>query len=257
MDRRGILARLDAERRSLQREGEVADVRASVTRLRAADDTHHTVAYAALDGASADRVITAEVAHHRGRGVPFEWKLYAHDRPRDLVDRLKRHGFTVGRREAVLVLDLASPPGWITAPDDGVHVRRGDSEDVIADHRHVAEAVFGKDFSFTTGQLLGALRANSVQHRCYVAYAPDGRPVSIGRLYTHPASVFGGLYGGGTLTTHRGRGYYRATVAARARDAIELGAPYLLVDALPTSRPILELLGFKHLTDTWPCTWKP
>jgi hypothetical protein len=30
----------------------------------------------------------------------------------------------------------------------------------------------------------------------------------------------------------------------------------LLVDALPTSRPILEKLGFVRLTDTWPCTLK-
>ena len=43
-------------------------------------------------------------------------------------------------------------------------------------------------------------------------------------------------------------------VAARARDAVRLGAEYLIVDALPTSRPILERLGFVHLTDTWPCT---
>jgi hypothetical protein len=107
-------------------------------------------------------------------------------------------------------------------------------------------------------QLYEALRSGSTQHRAYVAYdAPGGEPVSIGRLYTHPDSAFGGLYGGGTLAAFRGRGFYRATVAARARDARELGARYLLVDALPTSRPILESLGFQHLTDTWPCEWAP
>src|SRR5262249_23118465 len=45
--------------------------------------------------------------------------------------------------------------------------------------------------------------------------------------------------------------------ATRARDAIASGAKFLLVDALPASRPILERLGFEHLTDTWPCEWKP
>jgi hypothetical protein len=85
----------------------------------------------------------------------------------------------------------------------------------------------------------------------------DGRAVSVGRLETHPDSEFAGLYGGGTLATHRGRGFYRAMVAARARDAIQLGARYLSVDALPTSRPILERLGFVHVTDSWPCTWTP
>jgi hypothetical protein len=257
MDRRVILARLDAERRNLAHDGEVVDVRPLVTRLRAADNTHHTISYSALDARSDDAAIATEIAHHRKLGVPFEWKLYAHDRPRDIADRLRRHGFTIGRKEAVLVLDLESPPAWVTSVADGIVVRRGDDEEVIADHRQVAESVFGKDFAFTTGQLLDALREGSTQHRCYVAYASTGRPVSIGRLYTHPDSAFGGLYGGGTLDTHRGRGFYRATVAARARDAIALGAPYLVVDARPTSRPILESLGFQHLTDTWPCTWRP
>ena len=84
-----------------------------------------------------------------------------------------------------------------------------------------------------------------------------GRAVSVGRLETHPDGMFAGLYGGGTLASHRGRGFYRAMVAARARDAIELGARYLMVDALPTSRPILERLGFVRLTDSWPCIWRP
>jgi len=46
-------------------------------------------------------------------------------------------------------------------------------------------------------------------------------------------------------------------LAARARDAIALGAKFLLVDALPTSRPILERLGFEQLAQTWPCEWTP
>jgi hypothetical protein len=86
----------------------------------------------------------------------------------------------------------------------------------------------------------------------YIAFM-DGCPASVGRLETHPDSWFAGLYGGGTIERFRGRGLYRALVAARARMATELGARYLTVDALPTSRPILERLGFVRLTDTWPC----
>ncbi|MDB5295009.1 MAG: acetyltransferase, partial [Phycisphaerales bacterium] len=78
-----------------------------------------------------------------------------------------------------------------------------------------------------------------------------------GRLYTHPASAFAGLYGGGVRPAYRGRGFYRAVVAARARDAVAAGARYLQVDALPTSRPILERMGFAKVTETWPCEWRP
>ena len=63
----------------------------------------------------------------------------------------------------------------------------------------------------------------------------------------------GGLFGGFTLEAHRGRGLYRATVAERARDALRLGARHLRVDALPTSEPILQRLGFVKVADTWPC----
>jgi len=89
-----------------------------------------------------------------------------------------------------------------------------------------------------------------------LAYDGD-EPVSIGRLYTHPQSAFAGLYGGGTLATRRGRGFYRAVLATRARDAIAAGAQYLRVDALPTSFPILQRLGFVEISASWPCEWKP
>ncbi len=41
--------------------------------------------------------------------------------------------------------------------------------------------------------------------------------------------------------------------AVIARDAITMGAKYLIVDALPTSRPTLKRMGFVHVSDTWPC----
>jgi hypothetical protein len=259
MDRDALLQRLDTERRTLVHDGTLIDVREHITRLRATDGSHHAVNFSSLTDVNADDVIRAEIEHHRALNVPFEWKLFAHDAPADLRDRLVRHGFTVGAHEAVLVCDLSNPndpPAWVNA-DDGIIVRRADDAGGVADYRAVAEVVFGKDFASTATQLLDAIAAGSLQHRAYVAYA-DGRPVSIGRLYTHPASVFGGLYGGGTLPAFRGRGFYRATVAARARDALARGgATHLLVDARPTSRPILEQIGFQHLTDTWPCEWRP
>jgi GNAT superfamily N-acetyltransferase len=80
----------------------------------------------------------------------------------------------------------------------------------------------------------------------------DGAPVSGGRIDFAGASVFAGLFGGATVPELRGRGLYRATVAKRAELARERGVPWLYVDALPTSRPILERLGFVRLTATTP-----
>ena len=81
-------------------------------------------------------------------------------------------------------------------------------------------------------------------------------PVSIGRLYTHAYSAFGGLYGGGTLPDYRRSGFYRSLTAQRGRDARAMGARFLIDDALPTSCPILKRLGFVEISRTWPCVLK-
>ena len=237
------------------RDGDVLEILPAVTRLRAADGSHHTVIFSSLTCENADQIISQEIEHHRRLKVGFEWKLYGHDQPPDLMQRLQRHGFAIGPQETVLILDLRSPPRWIEEAGIGT-VLRVDRIEQIEDFQKVGEAVFGKSYAFTAEQLADGLRSGSTQHRGYVAYV-NGQPVSIGRLYLHPDSWFGGLYGGATRAEFRGRGLYRETVAARARDAIQYGAKYLLVDALPTSRPILERLGFERVTDTWPCEWRP
>lgn len=255
MDLAAIRVQLDAERRTLAREGEIIDVLPGVSRLRASDGAGHCVIFSSLWVADAQRTIADQVAHYRGLGVGFEWKVYSHDGPPDLLDRLSRSGFSVGPKEAVLVLDLGDPPEWIRLSAAG-NVMRVESAEQICLFRAAAESIFGKDYGVTAGQLERAIRSNSTHHLAYVAMV-DGIAAGIGRLYTHPNSAFGGLYGGATRAAYRGRGLYRGVVAARARDAIKLGASYLIVDALPTSRPILERLGFRHFADTWPCEWRP
>jgi len=168
------------------------------------------------------------------------------------MQRLEQHGFSVGTLEAVMVYDLTEHADWISDDSETITVVRIDRADLVQDFRRVAEAVFQKNCDLTSNQLAAGIATGSRQHRGYVAYS-ELEPVSIGRLYTHPESQFGGLFGGATLPTHRGLGFYRAVVAARARDAIAMGAHYLIVDALPTSRAILERLGFQRITDTWPC----
>jgi GNAT superfamily N-acetyltransferase len=250
-----ILARLDYERRELERDGEVIERLASLTRLRSADHARHQVIYSALSADTADAAIAREIAYHRQLNVSFEWKAFAHDNPPDLLARLAGHGFEIGAMEAVLVHDLANPPTWVRQAD-GPKVVRVDDLEQVALFCQLAAQIFEKDYALTGRELTAALAAGSTQHRGYIIYDRD-EPVSVGRLYTHPQSAFAGLYGGGTLKSHRGQGFYRALVAARARDALALGARYLQVDALPTSRPILERLGFERVTDTWPCDWRP
>jgi hypothetical protein len=260
MNHAEILQLLDDERPRFAGYGRIVERLHDVMRFRAADGSYPVVVIAGgFDPQNADAVIAREVEHHRACGhVPFEWTVYGHHAPSNMVKRLERHGFTTGPQEAVMVCDLSERPAWMddgtAEPGDAPVVRRIVDEQMLADFRQVAGTVFGKDYSFTTNELRDALREGSTEHRGYVAYAgAHGAPAAVGRLYTHPQSQVGGLYGGGTLAAFRGHGFYRATVAARARDALASGARFLRVDALPTSRPILERLGFIRLTDTWPC----
>ena len=91
--------------------------------------------------------------------------------------------------------------------------------------------------------------------RFYVAYCA-GEPVSAARLEMPRAGEFAGLYGGGTVPKHRGRGIYRALVELRASVARECGYRYLTVDAADTSLPILRRMGFVPLTTITTWTWR-
>jgi predicted acetyltransferase len=65
------------------------------------------------------------------------------------------------------------------------------------------------------------------------------------------------LLGGATLPDWRGRGLYRAMVAARAREAAARGVPLLHVDASPASAPILRRCGFHEITTSTHYQWAP
>ena len=55
------------------------------------------------------------------------------------------------------------------------------------------------------------------------------------------------MHGGATLPAARGRGAYRALVAARWEDAVVRGTPVLVTQAGALSRPILARLGFREV----------
>jgi hypothetical protein len=76
----------------------------------------------------------------------------------------------------------------------------------------------------------------------YLAYVDD-RPVARATASFGEHGVT--LFGGATLPEARGRGAYRALVAARWDDAVVRGTPLLVTQAGRMSRPILERLGFR------------
>lgn len=212
------------------------------------------VIWSGLDAASADGQIARQQAFFAGRGRPFEWKHHDYDQPADLPARLLAAGFVAEEAEELMVAEVATlvaPP-----PADGFRVVEVDDAAGVDLVVAVHEQVFGVVRPELRAELLGQL-AGSPPGGAALAAMAGGRPVSAARVTFAAGTDFASLWGGGTLPQWRGRGIYRALVAARGRLAAERGYRYLTVDALPPSRPILERLGFVRLATTTPYRWTP
>ncbi|MFJ4979313.1 GNAT family N-acetyltransferase [Streptomyces coeruleorubidus] len=258
MDHTALLALFDRELRERARPdgpGVRVERTGGVVRRVAGGQGWNGVVWSALDEAEADAAIAGQVAHYTGLGLEFEWKLYGHDRPADLGQRLRAAGFRPEPEETLmigeigeLVLDAEPPPGVRLEPVTGPT-----GVGLVAD---VHEKAFGTDSSRLRDELVAQLSADPDTVVAVVAMAGD-EPVSAARMELVPGTRFAGLWGGGTVESWRGRGIYRALVTHRAHVAAERGYRYLQVDASNQSRPILERLGFTPLTTTTPYVYTP
>jgi GNAT superfamily N-acetyltransferase len=213
------------------------------------------VVWSDLDETDADAAIAAQVAYFSGLGHEFEWKVYGHDRPADLGQRLGAAGFTPEPEETLMIAEVAELD-LDAEPPEGIRllpVTDAAGVDLVAD---VHQKAFGTDGSRMRDQLLARLTREPDTVVATVALAGDV-PVSAARMEFVPGTRFAGLWGGGTVDAWRGRGIYRALVAHRARTAADRGYRYLQVDASNQSRPILERLGFEPLTTTTPWVYVP
>ncbi len=202
--------------------------------------------------AELDDAITREIAFFRGARRAFEWKVYAHDRPSWLRERLVSRGLRAGPAEALLVRETGSAQPL----PRGVDVRRAGTPAELEDFFTVERAVWPGDDSEIEDELRRGFNEHPEARSFYVAFV-HGRAAAAASISYRAGSRFAGLFGGSTLAEFRGRGLYAALIEVRAFEARARHVPFLTVDALPTSRPILERLGFRMISTTWPCTWYP
>ncbi len=252
-----ILALYDHdERRTIEQPGARREDLGRIVRHVDLSGERGYVLYSALDEASADDAINQQIAFYEGIRQDFEWKLFDHDRPTDLRQRLLRRGFVLDAddAEALLILPLADAPARLLEPITH-DIRRVTDPDDIMTILSVQAEVEGHDYTSLGQRLARDLRATPQILSIFAAYA-DGRPVSSAWLYTNAASRFAGMWGGATLEAYRGRGIYTALVAARVQEARARGVQFLTIDASPMSRPIVQKLGFRFMTMTYPCFWE-
>lgn len=241
MDAAQILARYDAEIRA-DPPAEIGVERVWADGVLRTVGAYSFIGWWTFGAGETAQAVAREAAFFREKGV--QWKVFDHDGPPNLTAALAAAGFAEDGPETFLVLDMdAISPAF--GPPPGIEVRQVTDRAGIADLVAVSEAAFGRDEPWRAEQLAG--RLDDPTQALFVAY-DGGVPVSSGRLELAPGKAFTGLYGGGTRPDYRGRGVYRALVAARAKEARRRGSRFLTVDARETSRPILQRIGFQPLT---------
>jgi len=176
----------------------------------------------------------------RGRGGA-EWELGESSTPPDLVERLVALGIEPDADEP-LAIGMVLTTGSEMPEPPGTSARRVESVDELVTARRIQNEAFGSnadEVAFEQAQSDFATEGEAGS--TFLAFV-DGTPVAAGYASYTPLGLL--LFGGATLPTARGRGAYRALVAARAREAADRGTPVLVAHAGQMSRPILERLGF-------------
>jgi hypothetical protein len=177
--------------------------------------------------------------HLRGRDrSACSWEVGTHARPAGLVDALHELGLVDDEPTSLAVgMVLSEQPA---AGPSEVEVRRVGTDDEFYEAERIAAIAFGAEPPTRRSY---EPDPNNV---IYLAYA-DGEPVA------RASAAFGErgatLFGGSTLPEARGRGAYRALIAARWQDAVARGTPVLVTQAGPMSRPILGRLGFREVCE--------
>jgi hypothetical protein len=186
-----------------------------------------------------DDVLQEVRGHLRARGrTTTEWEIGSRAKPAGLAERLIERGLVrEGRATAVV---LADPP---PEPPPGLEARELRT---LEEHLEAAEIQFA---AFRTpAEEIERRRAEIAERwqrpdRTAHGTWQDGEMIAAGTCAVTPSGL--ALFGGATRPDRRGRGAYRALIAARWRHAVVLGSPALLTQAGPMSFPILTRLGFQ------------
>jgi hypothetical protein len=220
------------------------------------------IVYSSCTETEVDAVIQHQIQSARSAGYELEWKVYGHDQPHCLGERLTAAGFEAGDTEAFMAFRAddesmerfagsgaaASPP---SPTSGGADIKQLRTRQDLEDYRKIREEGAGSSCADEVERYASILENDPKSMSLYAAYV-DGEPAACGRIYFVERSGFAYLYGGNTRERFRRRGLFTQVVAARIHEAQSRGIANIFVDALPTSEPILSKRGFEILTHTQP-----
>ncbi|WP_245804815.1 GNAT family N-acetyltransferase [Halobacillus hunanensis] len=204
-----------------------------------------------VNAENAAEIIDYELDYFNNLDQEFEWKVYSYDQPHNLKNLLIQKGFEMEEEEALMVLELNKQHHLITRPAS-VFVEEIRDMEGIEEIIALENTIWGEPHN-ELGEKLWRDKQNDPDSLFLYGVYDKGFLVSAAWMYIEPNSSFASLWGGSTLPSQRGKGYYTALLAVRAKQAYGCGRKYLTADARPMSRPILEKYGFACLAYTYGC----
>jgi GNAT superfamily N-acetyltransferase len=205
-------------------------------------------------GADAHAVIEEVRAIAAQRGLPLNWILDPDTEPADLHEHLLAHGIVPDPHDYMSKVMVLPSTAEIDAPAAAgleLHDALADLESFTTADRVSAEAFTGVHYG-TPLPIDEQRERRFANHRAagnrrIVLATVDGEPAGAGSLTLFPPEG-ATMNGGAVRQRFRGRGIYRALVAARLRMARDAGVAGLAVWGGRMSAPILERLGFQTVS---------
>lgn len=247
---RKILDLLDLERQNIVFPGVTRYFGNGVVRDLSEYGRNCEIVYSSCFESEVDQMIKQEAETARESGYTLEWKVYSHDQPQCLGERLVSAGFEADAEEAFMVFysDKKSINNFGVVDQD---IRKVTDRNGLEEYRTIIEEVREKKCDKEIDQFASMLHNYPNNMSIYIAYV-NGEPAACGRVYFHEDSSFAGLYGGNTRKRFRNRGLFTQLVAVRIQETERRGIGIISVDALPTSESILRKRGFEIVTHTQP-----
>jgi GNAT superfamily N-acetyltransferase len=199
----------------------------------------------------AEAVIHDVRAVFAARQLPFMWVLGPAVEPKDFAEHLASHGVWPdphGAESKVMVLPIDATVAGAAIPGLEIHDALADLDTFRKADGAAAEA-FEADLPMDSPEFIAMqdrrrLNFRAAGKRRQLLATLDGEPAGAAGLTLFPPA--GAIINGGSVRPKfRGRGVYRALVAARLDVARRAGAAGLIVWGGDMSAPILARLGFE------------
>ena len=199
MDRKVLLALYDKDQRiDVVLPEYYKEVTGGVVRFIGPPDRpgNNFIGYSRLRDEDIDQVIREQTAFFSRLGLPFEWKVYEHDSPPDLRERLMLHGFRPGKCDAIMVMNIHQPHSLIFE-ENGFDIRRLKTKEEVDEMIKLLSGTWQIDFQWLGKILIEDLWKRPEYCSVYIIYV-DGVPASTGWVQFSPNSQFASLWGGTT-----------------------------------------------------------